>query len=113
MTNEEIRKQLAKAQQTADKDQSRDLALIICNDGDIYRQSIKPVIANLRRKMSKGNFDGVQGIQAFYNIVLSALKDSRFNRYYTYNINMVNVPTRYDVAVQLLEFFTDEIEAEE
>lgn len=109
MTNEKINKQLLKAQQEADKDQSRDLILCIANDGDIYRQSIKPTIANLRRKIKKGNFDETQSIQAFYNIVLSALKNPQFNRYYTYNINMVTVPTRYYTAVELAEYFEDEI----
>ena len=112
MTNAEIKKQLTKAEQQADKDQSRDLFLIIANDGDIYSQSIQPTIANLRRKMHKGIFDEVQGVQAFYNVVLSVLKNPIFNRYYSYNIKVVDVPTRYSTAVQLLEYFTDEIEAE-
>ena len=110
MTNAEIKKQLTKAEQQADKDKSRDLFLIIANDGNIYRQTIKPTIVNLRRKMSKGNFDGVQSVQAFYNIVLSALKNPMFNRYYAYSIKSVDVPTRYSTAVQLLEYFTDEID---
>jgi hypothetical protein len=109
MTNEAINKQLAKAQTMADKDQSRDLALIICNDGDIYKQSIKPTITNLQKKIKKQNFEPTQAIQAFYNVVLSALKNPRFNRYYTYNIKMVSVPTRYDTAVQVAEHFEDEI----
>ena len=109
MTNAEINKQLAKAQTQADKEQSRDLTLILCNDGDIYRQSIKPTIANLQKKVKKGNFDETQAIQAFYNIVLLALKNPTFNRYYTYNIKMVDVPTRYLTAVELAEHFEDEI----
>lgn len=109
MTNEKINKQLEKAQQKADKDQSRDLALIICNDGNIYKQSIKPTIQNLQKKIKKGNFDETQSIQAFYNIVLSVLKNPQFNRYYTYNINMVDVPTRYYTAVELAEHFSDEL----
>ena len=109
MTNTEINKQLAKAQKMADKNQSRDLTLIICNDGDIYRQSIQPTIANLQKKIKKGIFEPTQAIQAFYNIVLSALKNPRFSRYYTYNIKMVDVPTRYDTAVQVAEHFEDEI----
>lgn len=110
MTNTEINRQIKKAEERADKDVSRDLYLIISNDNNIYNQSIKPVIENLKRKQKNGKFDGVQAVQAFYNIVLSALKNPMFNRYYTYNINIVDVPTRYSTAVQLLEFFTDEIE---
>jgi hypothetical protein len=109
MTNEAINKQLAKAQAEADKEQSRDLVLILANDGDIYRQSIKPVIANLQKKIKKGNFDETQAIQSFYNIVLSALKNPTFNRYYSYNIKMVDVPTRYYTAVELAEHFEDEL----
>lgn len=110
MKNTEILKQLEKAQQNADTHQSRDLYLIISNDRNIYNQSITPTIANLRRKAQKGNFDEVQAIQAFYNIVYSALKNPSFYRYYSYNIQMVSVATRYDTAKQLLEFFIDEIE---
>ena len=109
MTNEQINKQLAKAQTQADKDQSRDLMLILANDGDIYRQSIKPVIANLQKKIKQNKFDETQSIQAFYNIILSALKNPQFNRYYTYNINMVDVATRYYTAVELAEHFSDEL----
>ena len=110
MTNTEIKKQITRAEATADKEQGRDLFLIISNDGNTYRQSIKPTIENLKKKVNKGIFDEVQAVQSFYNIVLSALKNPMFNRYYTYNLQMVNVPTRYAVAVELLEFFIDEIE---
>jgi hypothetical protein len=46
----------------------------------------------------------------FYNVVMSALKNSKFNRYYSYNIQVVDVPTRYSTAVQLLEYYREEIE---
>jgi hypothetical protein len=109
MTNAEINKQLVKAQQNADKDQSRDLGLIICNDANIYKQSIQPTIKSIQKKIKKGVFDETQCIQAFYNVVLSALKNPQFNRYYTYNIQMVSVPTRYWTAVYIAEHFEDEL----
>lgn len=110
MTNTTIKTQMQRAEATADKHQARDLFLIISNDGDIYRQSITPTIKNLNNKVKKGNFDRVQAVQGFYNVVLSALKNPMFDRYYSYNINVVDVPTRYAVAVELLEYFIEEIE---
>lgn len=109
MTNEKINNQLQRAQREADKEQAWDLYLCITNDGDIYRQSLQPTIASLQKKITKGNFDETQAIQAFYNVVLSALKNPRFKKYYTYDIKIVSVPTRYATAVNLAECFSDEI----
>lgn len=108
MTNEQINKQLARAQQKADKDQSRDLMLCIANYEVTY-MFIRNAIYNLQQKIKKNTFDEVQAIQMFYNVVVESLKNPRFNRLYTYNINMVDVPTRYYTAVELAEHFSDEI----
>lgn len=109
MTTEKINNQLQRAQREADKEQAHDLFLCVTNDGDIYRQTIQPTISNLQKKVKKGTFDETQALQAFYNVVLSALKNPKFSRYYTYNIQIVSVPTRYAVAVDLAEYFSDEI----
>lgn len=108
MTNEQINKQLAKAQTKADKEQARDLMLCITNY-EITYMFIRNAIHNLQQKIKKNTFDETQAIQMFYNVVVESLKNPRFNRLYTYDIKMVDVPTRYYTAVELAEHFEDEI----
>ena len=109
MTNTEIKTQIIRAERKADKVQSRDLFLCITNCQEVY-MFIRNAIYNLQQKQKKGIFDEVQAVQMFYNVVEASLKNRMFNRLYTYNINMVDVPTRYYTAVQLLEYFREEIE---
>ena len=109
-TISKIDKNLAKA---VDKDMVRDLTLIIENDGDVYRRFTTPVIANLKRKRAKGNFDDKLAIQAFVHVVENALRQPYFYRYYSYDIKSVPVSVRYAVAKELLDGAMDEIEFEE
>ena len=109
MTNAEINKQIKRAEAKADKHQSRDLFLCITNCQEVY-MFIRNAIHYLQQKQKKGIFDEVQAVQMFYNVVEASLKNRMFNRLYTYNLQMVDVPTRYAVAVELLEHYTEEIE---
>jgi hypothetical protein len=109
-TISKIDKNLAKA---VDKDMVRDLTLIIENDGDVYRRFTTPVIANLKRKRAKGNFDDKLAIQAFVHVVENALRQPYFYRYYSYDIKSVPVSVRYAVAKELLDGAMDEIEFED
>lgn len=109
-TISKIDKNLAKA---VDTDMVRDLTLIIENDGDVYRKFTTPVIANLKRKRAKGNFDDKLAIQAFVHVVENALRQPYFYRYYSYDIKSVPVSVRYAVAKELLDGAMDEIEFEE
>lgn len=109
MTNAQINKQIQRAEAKADKHQARDLFLCITNyEG--CEMFIRNAIHNLQQKQKKGIFDNVQAVQMFYLVVEASLKNRMFNRLYTYDIKMVDVPTRYAVAVELLEYYTEEIE---
>lgn len=96
-----------------DKDMVRDLTLIIENDGDVYRRFTTPVIANLKKKKAKGNFDEKLAVQAFVHVVENALRQPYFYRYYSYDIKSVPVAVRYAVAKDLLDGAMDEIEFED
>lgn len=44
-------------------DEQRELELYTINDGDIYRQRIQPILANLRRKIKKGTYDAAKAVK--------------------------------------------------
>ena len=98
---------------SSDKELVRDLTLCIENDGEVYRRFTTPVIENLKKKYKKGTFDKKLAIQAFYNVVLNALKMPHFDRHYSYSIKSVGVPERYATAENLLSGAMDEITYEE
>ena len=109
MTNTTIKTQMQRAEAKADKHQARDLFLCITNyEG--CEMFIRNAIHNLQQKQKKGIFDKVQAVQMFYLVVTETLKNKRFNRFYTYDLQMVDVPTRYSTAMQLLEYYTEDIE---
>lgn len=110
MTNAEINKQIKRAEAKADKEQGRDLFLCITNYNGCCEMFIRNAIHNLQQKQKRGIFDKVQAVQMFYLVVTETLKNKKFNRFYTYDLQMVDVPTRYAVAVELLEYFIEEIE---
>lgn len=86
-----------------------DLIIILENDEDTYRQFIKPVINNLRKKKVKGIYDEELAIKAFLNVVNNALSSRQFQHLYKYNKSLVNIITREAIAEALLDSFTDEI----
>lgn len=105
-TSDKVERNLLKSQ---DSDLVRDLTLCIENDGEVYRRFTTPVIQNLRKKYAKGTFDEKLAVQAFYNVVLNALKMPHFARDYSYDIGTTPVPERYAVAQNLLSGAMDEI----
>lgn len=44
-------------------DEQRELELYTINDGDIYRQRIKPILENLRKKIKKGTYDEKKAVK--------------------------------------------------
>ncbi len=96
-----------------DKDMVRDLTLVIENDGEVYRRFTTPVIANLKRKKAKGQFDEKLAVQAFVHVVENALRLPHFYRYYSYDIKTVPVSVRYGVAKELLDGAMEEIDFED
>ena len=109
MTSQQVQRQIDRAATQADTAQAYDLVLCITNDGDLYRQTITPNIKNIRKFIQRGTYDTAQAVQAFYNVVINALGSRNFTRYTSYDKALVDVPTRYAAAVELLEYYQDEI----
>jgi hypothetical protein len=49
----------------ANEDAVHELALYTINDGDIYRQTIQPIIKNLAKKVRNGTYDAEKAVQAW------------------------------------------------
>lgn len=49
----------------ANEDAARELALFTINDGDIYRQTIQPIIKNLAKKVRNGTYNTEKAVQAW------------------------------------------------
>ena len=84
--------------------EARELALFAENDSQIYRQSIKPTIDNLRRKVARGTYDAQKAIIAFYYVADAASR--KYNKDFGYSFT---VTERCTAAADLLDFFEDEI----
>lgn len=62
VVKEHVKKSLAlkteqvEAPRVAGGDEVRELVLTITNDGDLYRQQVQPILANLRKKVKKGTY---------------------------------------------------------
>ena len=85
-------------------DDARELFLFAINTGDLYRQSITPAIANLRRKAVKGTYDREKAADLFYYIATAA--SDMYNREFGYRFD---VTARWTVAVDMAEYYEDEI----
>ena len=96
-----------------DDDLVDELTLIMENDGDLYRMSITPVINNLKKKLKRGIFDEELAKKAFLNAVNLFLSQPMFIKQYGYTKQTVNVPTRKEVASNLLDDYMEEIEFED
>ena len=95
-----------------DDDLVDELTLNMENDGDLYRMSITPVINNLKKKLKRGIFDEELAKKAFLNTVNLFLSQPMFIKQYGYTKQTVNVPTRKEVASNLLDDYMEEIEFE-
>lgn len=61
VVKEHVKKSLAvkeqvEAPRVAGGDEVRELVLYTTNDGDLYRQQVQPILANLRKKIKKGTY---------------------------------------------------------
>lgn len=57
-----------------DSSMARELELFITNDGDLYRQQYKPILANLATKKARGVYDHSKAVKLFGYLVESGLK---------------------------------------
>jgi len=86
-----------------------ELFLYIINNSTVYSCSIKPLIANYRRKIAKNQYDREKAIKGFEHVAkVGAIlyeKDFLSTKYYT----VFNAATRREAAERILDFFKDEI----
>lgn len=88
---------------------AEELFLYAINSGTIYTCSIKPLITNYRKKISKNQYDAEKAVRGFENIAKIAAmhyeKEFLLKKYYT----VFNAETRREAAKMMLEYFEDEI----
>jgi hypothetical protein len=96
--------------ESVDETAARELQLYIENDGNIYRQRIKPIIRNLASKMKKGSFDEKLAVKAF----LYAVEDGQkaYNKEFGSGSMNLNRDSKTATAEKLLEKYREEIEQE-
>lgn len=91
-------------------EESRELLLYIENDGTLYRQTITPIINNLRRKIKAGTYNEQKAIDAFYYAAEAGAK--KYAREFSHPEDykyIFDVTCRYTTAAGLLNSFLDEI----
>ena len=88
---------------------AEELFLYTINNSTVYSCSIKPLIANYRKKIAKNQYDREKAIKGFENIAKIAAmhyeKEFMNIKYYI----VFNAATRRVVAERILEFFENEI----
>lgn len=97
-----------------DTDAARELTLYAENDGYLYRHHAKPIIANLARKMRKGQYDVAKAVKAWEYFATEAAKKycRDFGAPHEAYYRMFNAATRREAAAQLEEGFRDQVEWE-
>lgn len=84
--------------------EAHELFLYAINDGDLYRSMICPVIENMKKKVAKGTYDAEKAQEAFYHVATQASKD--YFRDFGHNFT---VTERFTVAVEMVDYYEDEI----
>lgn len=88
---------------------AEELFLYAVNNRTIYMNSIKLLIENYRKKISRGQYDEQKAVKGFENIAKMAAiqyeKEFLLQKYYT----VFNAETRREAAKMILEYFEDEI----
>lgn len=93
----------------ADHIAAEELVLYTINNSTVYGCSIKPLIANYRRKIAKNQYDREKAIKGFEHVAkVGAMhyeKEFLSTKYYT----VFNAATRREAAEMIYKFFEDEI----
>lgn len=83
-------------------DEAYELFLYATNEGNLYRQEIKPAIENLKKKVAKGAYDADKAADLFYYAADRAAK------MYTQSFGgKFTVQQRFTAAVDMVEFYDD------
>ena len=86
-------------------DEARELFLYATNSGVLYDRQIKPSIENLRKKARKGTFDKDKAADLFYYVATSA--SAMYDKDFGFSFS---VRQRFTAAVDMVDFYIDEIE---
>lgn len=86
-------------------DEARELFLYATNSGVLYDRQIKPSIENLRKKARKGTFDEDKAADLFYYVATSA--SAMYDKDFGFSFS---VQQRFTAAVDMVDFYIDEIE---
>lgn len=99
---------------TSDTIAARELVLYAENDGCLYFRQAKPIIANLARKMSKGQYDAQKAVKAWEYFATAAAQKycKEFGTPGEHYSRMFNAATRREVAAQLEEGYREQVEYE-
>lgn len=93
---------------TPDEHLVRELVLYAQNDGDLYRQRVQPIMANLRKKMEKGTYDPEKAIKVWQYLADDAAK--RYTKEFGNNgphggFGIFSPADRYEAAVEFRDDF--------
>lgn len=92
-------------------DESRELELYTTNNGGLYRQMITPIINSLRKKYKRGTYDADKAVSLWYAVTTEGAK--RYNKEFGSDSQwsrLFNVQCRYTVAVNLENYYKEEVE---
>lgn len=84
--------------------ESHELYLYAINDGDLYRQMISPIIANLKKKASKDIYDKAKAVDAFYHVATEA--SNHYSRDFGYKFSVTD---RFTVACDMADYYEEEV----
>lgn len=84
--------------------EATELFLYATNDGDLYRNMVSPIIANLHKKAIKGTYDAEKAVDAFYHVATEASR--HYNRDFGYSFS---VQDRFTAAVDMADYYREEI----
>lgn len=81
-------------------------ALYICtiNDGDLYRQTITPIIESMKKRYQRGTFDREKAADAFYPV---ATEEAR--RLHQQFGEVYSVTDRYTCAIDMVDRYMENI----
>lgn len=88
----------------ADDIAAHELTIFIQQDGSLYRQMVTPIIANLAKKMVKGQYDHDKSL-----VVWKRLADEGAKRYVKEYGGNFDVPTRKAAAEELADYYREQV----
>lgn len=94
-----------------ESDESRELFLYSTNNATLYHSSIVPIVRNLAKKYSKGNFDKEKAIDAFYYAAENGAKlyCKEFSAFPSDYVQVFSVTDRFTCAVEMADYYMENI----